>query len=87
MLGAAERRRIRSALGSDIDGGAISPQFGCQIALRFPLAPFGEGVLDGDAALPPLMAAAADWHTDAAKYNEKKTFDPGKKTKNINQGN
>ena len=54
----------------------LSGRFGMQVALRFPLAPFAPGVADGDAALPSLLEAAGlDWHTDAAKYNEKKTFD------------
>lgn len=54
----------------------LSGRFGMQVALRFPLAPFAQGVADGPAALPALLAAAGlDWHTDAAKYNDKKTFD------------
>ena len=49
---------------------------GCQVALRFPLRPFGEGVLDGEAALPSLLPhAQTEWHSDAAKYNEKKSID------------
>ena len=62
----------------DGDGdGTLSPHFGCQVALRFPLAPFAAGVADGAAALPALLqhAGGLDWHTDAAKYNEKKSFD------------
>ena len=74
LVGPAERRAIRTALGSHA-AGEVSPTYGCQVALRFPLAPFGAGVVDGEAALAPLMAKAADWHTDAAKYNEKKSFD------------
>lgn len=73
LLDGPERTAIANALGSDRP---LSSLFGVQVALRFPLPPFAEGVADGDAALPSLLAAAGlDWHTDAAKYNEKKTFD------------
>jgi len=34
----------------------LSPVYGCQVALRFPLPPFGNGVADGEAALPGLFA-------------------------------
>lgn len=98
----------------------LSSMFGLQVALRFPMAPFADGVADGDAALPGLLgvtnveyrdtetvrtrpplafpvvplpcarcvvralsgapcdshaAVRGSWHTDAAKYNAKKTFD------------
>ena len=54
----------------------ICATFGCQVALRFPLLPFAHGVSDGEAALRTLMPLAAQgWHTDAAKYNVKKSFD------------
>ena len=86
LLDAPERRAIARALGGESSGDesrgdgdgarALSSMFGVQVALRFPLAPFAEGVADGDAALPSLLERAGlDWHTDAAKYNEKKRFD------------
>ena len=55
----------------------LCPMFGCQVALRFPLSPFSAGVTDGEAALPGLLRLSdgLDWHTDAAKYNDKKSFD------------
>ena len=67
----------------------LSAMFGVQVALRFPMPPFAAGVTDGDDALPGLLSARGassgtsgaasasglDWHTDAAKYNAKKTFD------------
>ena len=63
------------------DGGSaapirLCPMFGCQVALRFPLSPFSAGVTDGEAALPGLLRLSdgLDWHTDAAKYNDKKSF-------------
>ena len=34
---------------------ALSPMFGCQVALRVPLAPFAAGVVDGVHALPGLL--------------------------------
>ena len=71
LLDATARDAIAKALESPT---TLSPMFGCQVALRFPLAPFSEGVADGDAAFTRLLAKA-DWHTDAAKYNEKKRFD------------
>ena len=71
LLDATARDAIAKALESPT---TLSPFFGCQIALRFPLAPFSEGVADGDATFTRLLAKA-DWHTDAAKYNEKKRFD------------
>lgn len=47
------------------------------MALRFPLPPFAAGVADGAAALEHMLqhGRGFDWHTDAAKYNEKKRFD------------
>lgn len=73
LIGAKEREVICAALGSSRP---ILATFGCQLALRFPLRPFTEGVLDGEAALPLLLPhAQLQWHTDAAKYNEKKSFD------------
>jgi len=72
LLGTRERRAVCEAVGAR----ALSGPCGCQVALRFPLRPFGEGVLDGEAALPSLLPhAEAQWHTDAAKYNGKKSFD------------
>ena len=80
LLDEAARLAISTALS--VGGGErettslLSGRFGVQVALRFPLAPFGPGVVDGDAALPTLFdKAGLDWHTDAAKYNDKKTFD------------
>ena len=71
LLGPRERSAIGEAVGAQVSGPC-----GCQVALRFPLRPFGEGVLDGEAALPSLLPhAVTEWHTDAAKYNEKKCFD------------
>ena len=47
------------------------------MALRFPLAPFAAGIADGPSAMAALLerSGGVDWHTDAAKYNEKKCFD------------
>ena len=73
LLDAKAREAIVEAIG---EPRALSGRFGVQVALRFPLAPFGPGVTDGDDALPAMLAAAGlDWHTDAAKYNDKKCFD------------
>lgn len=77
LLGADERGAIRRALGEQ-EGcaerrGPVSPMFGCQVALRFPLA-LAAGVLSTEEALPPLLERL-EWHTDAAKYNAKKRFD------------
>ena len=73
LLDAQARRAIAHAVG---ETRPLSGRFGVQVALRFPLAPFGQGVADGDDALPAMLAAAGlDWHTDAAKYNDKKSFD------------
>ena len=85
LIGADERDAISRLLEppEDLDKGKrrereyrISPQIGCQVALRFPLSPPARGLLDGEAALPMLMPRlSSEWHTDAAKYNEKKHFD------------
>lgn len=83
MMGPEVRRAAAKALAANgfaDEAGRppiISSTFGCQVALRFPLPPFAEGVVDGEAALDELMGhkGGLDWHTDAAKYNEKKTFD------------
>ena len=73
LLDAQARSAIAHAVG---ETRPLSGRFGVQVALRFPLAPFGQGVADGDDALPAMLAAAGlDWHTDAAKYNDKKSFD------------
>ena len=71
LLGPAQRAAIGEAVGEQ-----VAVPCGCQVALRFPLRPFGEGVLDGEAALPSLLPhAQTEWHSDAAKYNEKKSID------------
>lgn len=76
LLDEHTREHIARAMGSDSCARRLSGRFGVQVALRFPVAPFATGVTDGDAALPRLLEAAGlDWHTDAAKYNEKKSFD------------
>mmetsp|Transcript_2343 Transcript_2343/g.6173 ORF Transcript_2343/g.6173 Transcript_2343/m.6173 type:complete len:485 (-) Transcript_2343:182-1636(-) len=78
LLGAAERRAIAAAAAGSAEAPTrqIAHEFGCQVALRFPLQPFAPGVDDGDAALLSLLARVGlDWHNDAAKYNEKKNFD------------
>ena len=74
MVGEDERRRVAAAISSG--GRQISHTFGAQVALRFPQKPFAPGVVDGEAALPGLLArASSSFHTDAAKYNDKKSFD------------
>lgn len=77
LLSADERREVRRVLeahgGCGADAGGVSGLFGCQVALRFPLA-LPQGAVVGDEALPPLLDRL-EWHTDAAKYNEKKRFD------------
>ena len=71
LLGPAQRAAISAAVGAQ-----VAAPCGCQVALRFPLRPFGEGVLDGEAALAGLLPhAQTEWHSDAAKYNEKKSVD------------
>ena len=71
LLGPTQRAAISAAVGAQ-----VAAPCGCQVALRFPLRPFGEGVLDGEAALPSLLPhAQTEWHSDAAKYNEKKSVD------------
>ena len=76
LLGMEERAAIANALHAHCGGGGdghsdsgrtgrqLSSLFGVQVALRFPLAPFADGVVDGDAALPGLLARSIDWHTD-----------------------
>jgi hypothetical protein len=45
LLGSAEREAILAALPDEISRGRkLSGHFGCQVALRFPLAPFADGV-------------------------------------------
>lgn len=85
LLDETTRATICDAITSRTEGIKGAPQrlsamFGVQVALRFPMPPFADGVADGDDALPGLLGPGAsggglDWHTDAAKYNAKKTFD------------
>lgn len=74
LMGEEERAAVAAAIGEPQR--RISSTFGAQVALRFPQRPFAAGFVDGEAALPPLLERAkAGWHTDAAKYNDKKSFD------------